>query len=118
MIPCILLELHGGHIAQGRVKPLLVINTFDEFADRCVGLGQIPMFSSVHLLVFERLHETFGLGIVIRISTRASGGNAAEHSLGADVFVELRPAYTRSVADDLESGALLRIGLRKTPGPC
>src|SRR5260370_31829211 len=61
MVPCILLELRGGHIAQSRVKPLLVINTFDEFADRGVGLGQIPIFASVHLLLFERLHETFAL---------------------------------------------------------
>src|SRR6266850_3908605 len=71
MVPCILLELRRGHIAQCRVKPLLVINTFDEFADRYVGLGQIPIFGSVHLLVFECLHETFGPGIVIRISTPA-----------------------------------------------
>ena len=33
MVPCILLELRGGHIAQSGMKPLLVINTFDEFAD-------------------------------------------------------------------------------------
>jgi hypothetical protein len=33
MVPYILLELRGGHIAQSGMKPLLVINTFDEFAD-------------------------------------------------------------------------------------
>ena len=32
-LPCVLLKLRGRHIAQSRVKPLLVVDAFDEFAD-------------------------------------------------------------------------------------
>jgi len=66
IVPCMALELRRGHIAQSRVKPLLIINSFDKFVDGCVSLSQISIFGSVNLLIFERLEETFGLGVGMR----------------------------------------------------
>ena len=62
-LPGILLELGGRHIAQRRVEPLLVIDPLDEFANACLGLGQVTIFGSVNFLVLKRLHKALGLGI-------------------------------------------------------
>ena len=62
-LPGILLELGGRHIAQRRVEPLLVIDPLDEFANACLGLGQVTIFGSVNFLVLKRLHKALGFGI-------------------------------------------------------
>jgi hypothetical protein len=49
---------------------------------------------------------------------RPPGGHTVQHSLDADVFVELGPAHAGTAADDLEAGTLLRRGLREAPRPC
>src|SRR5260370_42326729 len=43
--------------------------------------------------------------------------NSVEHTLYTYVFVNLRPVYSRTAADDLESCALFRSCLGKSPGP-
>src|SRR6266852_2445567 len=63
-VPGILLELGGRHIAQRRVEPLFVIDSLDEFADACLGVGQVTIFGSVNLLIFKRLPKALGLGIL------------------------------------------------------
>src|SRR5438067_7717779 len=67
----VLLKLRRRHIAQSRVEPLLVVDAFDEFADRGVGVGQIAIFGSVNLLVLECFDKALRLGIVVGISAPA-----------------------------------------------
>src|SRR5216684_8740429 len=51
------------------------------------------------------------------VAGRPTRRDSVEHALYAYVFVNLRPAYPRTTADDLESGTLLRSCLGESPGP-
>ena len=44
-------------------------------------------------------------------------GDAVKHSFNADVFIDLRPVHSLSIADELETCALLSRRFRQTPGP-
>src|ERR1035441_9998598 len=46
-----------------------------------------------------------------------AGRNSVEHALYAYVFVNFRPAYPSTAADDLESCTLVGSCLGKPPGP-
>ena len=65
--PRLLLELGRGHITQCRVEPFFVVHAFDEFTNRRVGIGQVSIFGAVDFLLFERFHETLGLGVVVGV---------------------------------------------------
>jgi hypothetical protein len=54
----------------------------------------------------------------VLMAGRSPRRDSLEHALDAYVFVNLRPAYARTSADDLESRTLLRSRLGKPPGPC
>ncbi len=73
--PRLLLELGRGHIAPCRVEPFFVVHAFDECTDRCVGIRQVSIFAAVDFLLFERFHETLGLGVVVGVclATHAAG---------------------------------------------
>jgi len=51
-----------------------VVDGLDEVADLASGVFDRGVGFGVHLLGFERLHETFGLGIVVRIGHPAHAG--------------------------------------------
>ena len=44
-------EFCGRQIAERGVKPLLVVDLFEELADRCAGLGQIAILVAVDLFL-------------------------------------------------------------------
>lgn len=49
------------------MQPVGVVDVFDEGADAGVGVGEIGVGSPVDLLGVQRLHEAFGLGVVVRV---------------------------------------------------
>ena len=50
------------------MQAFLVVNAFQKMPDGCARIVQIAVFLAVHLLVFQRFHERFAEGIVVRIS--------------------------------------------------
>lgn len=58
-------------VSQSRVQPFPVVYRANEFTDTGVGIAQIPILGSVHLLVFECFHKSFrdgiGLGRQLRL---------------------------------------------------
>src|SRR5579875_3156795 len=58
-------ELDRRQIAEGRVKPLAVVDFLDELPDGSPGFGQIAVLLPVNLLVLQSFHERFAGGIVV-----------------------------------------------------
>ena len=72
-----LLKLHWWQIAQGRVQSARVINLIDELWETFNDLLVTAIFVQVDMLAFERLHETFGFGVIVRIAPPADGSAQA-----------------------------------------
>src|SRR5258706_13626743 len=53
----VLLKLGGGHIAQSRMQPLLVIDVFQELTDLRIGIGQVAVLPAIDLFILQRFHE-------------------------------------------------------------
>jgi len=68
------------------VQPVGVVDVFDEGADAGVGVGEIGVGSPVDLLDLERLHEAFGLGVVVRVARPAHRALEAERFEPGGVF--------------------------------
>src|SRR5271166_881579 len=65
------LELGWGFVAERRVQTLGVVDGVDEGADLAAGVVDVGVGSGVDLLLLERLHEAFRLGVVVRIGRPA-----------------------------------------------
>src|SRR5271165_5288101 len=65
--PAVLLKLSRRHIAESRVKPVLVVDAFEKFTDLRIGIGQVSILVTVDLFVLQRFHERFASRIIIRI---------------------------------------------------
>ena len=68
-----LLEAGRRNIAQRRVPPFRIIDSFQEFSDPGVGFLEMAVFVAVNLLLFESLHEGFAgcLGLRVSLATHA-----------------------------------------------
>src|SRR5208282_4639992 len=56
------------------MKALDVVDGLDEGADLASGVFDRRVGLGVHLLGFERLHEAFGLGVVVGVGEAAHAG--------------------------------------------
>ena len=83
-------------------------------ADGELLLGQGPCFRCRRK---ERLVERRNVQIVDSLyrNLRPPCRGTGQHALGADVFIEVRPARPLAVADDFEVNPLLRSGLCEQP---
>src|SRR5208337_2808667 len=61
------LELGWGFVAERRVQTLGVVDGVDEGADLAAGVVDVGVGSGVDLLLLERLHEAFRLGVVVNM---------------------------------------------------
>ena len=68
------LELDGWSIRERRVKPVAIIDLFDEVTDRAAGVLDVAVAARLNLFVLERLHEALRLGIVVGVADTAHAG--------------------------------------------
>ena len=61
-------ELGGRQIAERGMQPLLVIDLFEELADRSTCFSQVPVFVAMDFVVLQRFHERFAGRVVPRIA--------------------------------------------------
>ena len=101
----------GRAIAYGCVEPLLRIHVLEEMATAGACLLHGLVVVEVHFLLVQRLHETFGLGVVVRVAAppHADPDTVRSQSigLGAPHLVLLDP-----------NDGLLPMSLRGQPAPC
>ena len=81
---CTMLELDGGHIAEGLLQALPVIEDLDVFEDSGSGLLSGGEVVAANEFVLERTEEALGAGVIEAI---AFGGHARTDSMG---FHQLR----------------------------
>jgi hypothetical protein len=74
------------------VEAVGVVDILDEGADAVAGVFEVGVGRAVGFLGFERLHEAFGLGVVVGIAWPAHGALKAS-------LVEPRCVLARSVLD-------------------
>src|SRR6185437_2111215 len=88
------LELGRRQVAERRVEAFLVVDLFEELADRSARLGQVAVFVAQDLLVLERLHERFAGRVIPRIAfaRHADGDAVALEQAGVIVAGVLRAA--------------------------
>src|SRR5205807_398278 len=64
-------ELKGRLVAERRMEALLVVDLRDEAVDAATGVVEVEESLAVDLFGLERLHETFGFGVVEGIARPA-----------------------------------------------
>jgi len=72
------------------VKPFLIIDALEKFANTFARLLEIAIFVAVDLLILQRLHERLACGVVVRIALPA-------HADGGPMLLQQIRVVARSV---------------------
>jgi hypothetical protein len=59
------------------VKPVAIVDGFDEVTDRAASVLDVAIAARLNLFVLERLHEALRLGIIVGVADAAHAGRDA-----------------------------------------